>query len=121
MNRSFVSLVLPSWILIACGSAPTAEPQSPPPSTAPPVATAETSTEETQSHIDILSPKGPAEIKLDGKSIGKTPIDHYLITPGRHDVTFVYGPGDEQTLSVNVAAGKEATVKLDHVPPIKEH
>lgn len=105
--------------LTSCGGA--TPPPAPAPSTsASSSSVAEAPAAEERARVDILSPRAPAEIRLDGKSIGTTPITGYAMAPGRHDVTFVYGPGDEQTLSVNVKAGREATVKLDHVPPIKE-
>jgi hypothetical protein len=69
-------------------------------------------------HLTVLS-KAPAEIELDGKKIGATPIRNFEATPGKHDVRFVFGPGDSQTLTVTVVAGREATVQLDYVPPAK--
>ena len=48
-----------------------------------------------------------------------TPIRNFEAVPGKHDVRFVFGPGDSQTLTVTVVAGREATVQLDYVPPAK--
>ena len=70
--------------------------------------------------LDSCSRGQPTEIKLDGKSIGKTPISGYKVPPGTHDVTFVFGDRDTPTLSVTLGPGEAQTVKLDPPPPIRE-
>ena len=75
-------------------------------------------TDETAT-LDILS-RNPTEIKLDGKKIGTTPINGHKVSPGTHDVTFVFSEEDSPTLSVTVGPGEAQTVKLDPAPPIQE-
>lgn len=67
--------------------------------------------------IDVLS-GNPTEIRLDGKSIGTTPIKAYKLSIGRHEVTFLF-PGDSPTQLVEVGPGESKVVSLD--PPPTAH
>ena len=69
--------------------------------------------------LDILS-RNPTEIRLDGKKIGTTPINGHKVSPGTHDVTFVFSEDDTPTLSITIGPGEAQTVKLDPAPPIQE-
>lgn len=69
--------------------------------------------------LDILS-GNPTEIRVDGKKVGTTPINGHKVSPGTHDVTFVFSEEDAPTLSVTVGPGDSKTVKLDPPPGIKE-
>lgn len=64
--------------------------------------------------LDILS-NPPADILVDGKPAGKSPIKAYQVTPGSHDVTFVDDTG-RRTMTVNVEAGEGKTVMSDRPP-----
>jgi len=108
-----------AMLLLGCGGG--GEPPPNTPSTTAPAADIDErgSTDDT-AILDILS-GNPTEIRLDGKSIGKTPINGKKVTPGSHDVTFVFTEDDTPTLSVELGPGESRTVKLDPAPHIQEH
>src|SRR5262245_18800185 len=88
------------------GNAPPASPDDPDPGT------------DDAALLDILS-ANPTEIKLDGKVIGKTPINGYKVRPGHHEVVFMLSE-EPVTMPVDVGAGQLQTVKYDPAPPIHE-
>ena len=60
-----------------------------------------------------------AEVKVDGKPAGKTPITGYTVPPGSHDVTFIDDTGP-RTMTINVEPGEARMVKSDRAPGIIE-
>jgi hypothetical protein len=68
--------------------------------------------------LEILATPS-AEVKVDGKPAGKTPITGYKVPPGRHDVTFIDDTGP-RTMTVNVEPGEARMVKSDRAPGIIE-
>jgi len=62
--------------------------------------------------LDVLSDP-PAEILLDGKPIGTSPISAYKVAPGKHDVTFVDEKSGNRTMVVTMNPGEARTVKSD--------
>ncbi len=89
------------------------EPVTPVPLAAP--ATDEPTTNEDVSFLEVLSAQ-PTEIKIDGKSVGKTPVTGYKVASGQHEITFVFAEDNSQTISVTTEPNKGQTVKLDPVP-----
>src|SRR5262245_12071778 len=88
-----------SALLLVTGSAraaPQREPATPATPSSEDVAEPATNTDGA-ALLDILS-GNPTEIRLDGKKIGTTPINGHKVTPGTHDVTFVFSEGDAPTL-----------------------
>jgi hypothetical protein len=79
----------------------------------------EESAPEEAAILDILS-GNPTEIRIDGKKVGTTPITGLKVSPGTHDVTFVFTEEDTPTLGVTVGPGDSKTVKLDPPPGIRE-
>jgi hypothetical protein len=65
--------------------------------------------------LDITSAR-EVEILLDGKSIGKTPLELQKVTPGTHEVTFVDERGGNRTLVVTVGPGESQTVSSNANP-----
>jgi hypothetical protein len=70
--------------------------------------------------LDIIAAY-ETEILLDGKPIGKTPLNGYKVAPGRHDVTFVDEKNGNRTMSISVGPNEAQTVKSDAAPPIQEN
>jgi hypothetical protein len=64
--------------------------------------------------LDIYS-NPPADVLVDGKPIGKTPIKAHKVEPGSHDVTFVDDTG-RRTMTVNVEPGEGKSVISDRPP-----
>jgi len=75
--------------------------------------------EENDAYLDVLADPS-ADVLLDGKPIGKTPIKNFKTTPGSHDVTFVDEAEGNRTMGVTIQPGDHETVKLDLAPKIKE-
>lgn len=100
--------------LSACGGA------TPPPA-APPT---DTSVEEPpkgddSATLDVLcSP--PAEVRVDGKSIGTSPITAHKVSPGPHDVTCVDPRMGPSTMSVTLEPGEGRSVSLGGPSSITE-
>ncbi len=55
--------------------------------------------------IVTSSPEG-IEIKVDGTSVGKTPLTHEGLDSGAHDVTFMFDGDDQVTLTVDLGPGE---------------
>jgi hypothetical protein len=68
--------------------------------------------------LEILSTPS-ADVKVDGKPAGTTPIKGYKVPPGSHDVTFIDDTGP-RTMTVNVEPGEARMVKSDRAPGIIE-
>jgi hypothetical protein len=109
-----VAAVLLAATLSGCGGT-SSEPATPSTGDEPPSAAAEA--DENGATLDILSPD-PASVLLDGKPIGKTPINRLAVAPGSHDVTFVDEARGNRTMVITVQPGEAATVKAD-APPKK--
>jgi hypothetical protein len=73
------------------------------------------------STIDLAVPSGlasisssaPAEIQIDGETIGMTPIVNRPLAAGQHDVVARRTELGERRLSVTIAAGMSVSVKID--------
>jgi hypothetical protein len=116
MPRSHLALAafaLVSLFGTACGGGPTPEPVTPTPLATPPVDDAPTA--EDVSFLEVLSGQ-PTDVKIDGKSAGKTPITGYKVSAGTHEVTFLFSEDNAQTITVTTEPNKGSTVKLDPVP-----
>jgi hypothetical protein len=59
----------------------------------------------------IITSSPSIEIKIDGKSVGETPLDLNDLEPGEHDVTFMFKGDDRITQTVNLGEGE--TQKLN--------
>lgn len=124
--RACTAVRAPAWVLgvalaalpLGCGSTTPAEPMTPVPLA---TATPDEGAPETEesSFLDIMSGQ-PTEIRVDGKPVGKTPIQGYKVSPGTHDVTFLFSDDNRPTLSVTVEPNKGAIVKLDPPPTASE-
>jgi hypothetical protein len=64
--------------------------------------------------LDILA-NPSADVRVDGKAVGKTPMKGFKVSPGSHDVTFIDDTGP-RTMTVNVEAGEGKTVISDRPP-----
>ncbi|MEJ7730563.1 MAG: PEGA domain-containing protein [Polyangiaceae bacterium] len=105
---------------LGCGSNATAgEVAKTPKSTLGTSDVLEESAPEEAAILDILS-GNPTEIRIDGKKVGTTPITGFKVSPGTHEVTFVFTDEDTPTLGVTVGPGDSKTVKLDPPPGIRE-
>jgi hypothetical protein len=121
LRRRSWALVLAALLTsLGCGGGGTPSPDSPdtPKGPTTPDVPDDPGTDES-ALLDILS-RNPTEIRLDGKKIGTTPINGYKVSPGTHDVTFVFTEDDAPTLSVTLGPGESQTVKLDPPPHIQE-
>jgi hypothetical protein len=100
---ALVALVL---CLSACGGGAPKEPVTPDNSaeSAPPES-------DTSATLDVYcTPTG--EVRLDGKSIGESPISGYKVPPGPHDVTCVDPSAGPSTMSVTLEPGEGRSVTL---------
>jgi hypothetical protein len=105
---------------IGCGGSEPASGEAKTPASKPGTSEVmEESAPEEAAILDILS-GNPTEIRLDGKKVGTTPITGLKVSPGTHDVTFVFSEEDAPTLGVTVGPGDSKIVKLDPPPGIKE-
>ncbi|MFT3773175.1 MAG: PEGA domain-containing protein [Minicystis sp.] len=69
--------------------------------------------------LDVIATPD-ADVKIDGKPVGKTPLKGFKVSPGSHDVTFIDDTGP-RTMTVNVEPGEGKTVKSDRPPtPIEK-
>lgn len=59
----------------------------------------------------IITSSPSVEIQIDGKSVGKTPVEVDDLEPGTHDVTFMF-EGDEK-MTQTVTLGEGETQKLN--------
>jgi hypothetical protein len=98
--------------LSACGGAAVPEPAAPP---APPAAPEQEADIVHKSSIEVYSKDG-TEILVDGKSIGKAPIQKYELEPGPHNVTFVDETTGNRTMGVNLAPGDHQAITSDPPP-----
>ena len=83
---------------------PTTTPSTP---SAPPKSAAKTATLRIGTNPGVP----PAEVYVDGRSVGKTPRPNVKVTPGRHTVKFKWPGGKEIKKSVTVASNASAIVK----------
>ena len=63
--------------------------------------------------LRIGTPAGvdPANIYIDGRFAGKTPIPAFKVKPGRHTVKFKWADGREITKTIEVAEGGSKVVR----------
>ena len=54
----------------------------------------------------IITSNPSVEIKIDGKSRGKTPLEVTDLDPGAHEVTFMFEGDDKMTQTVNLGEGE---------------
>jgi hypothetical protein len=54
----------------------------------------------------IITASPNIEIKVDGKSVGTTPLTHEGLDSGEHEVTFMFEGDDQVTLTVNLDIGE---------------
>jgi hypothetical protein len=101
--------------LAGCGGEATRPPATPvaAPSVAEPPPADETPT------LDVNS-GNVTEVRLDGKSIGNTPIKAFKVAPGKHEVTFVFSESNSPTLLVELGPGESKVVTLDPPPTAKD-
>lgn len=59
----------------------------------------------------IITSSPSVDIQIDGKSIGKTPIEVNDLDPGTHDVTFMFDGDEKMTQTVTLGEGE--TQKLN--------
>jgi hypothetical protein len=59
----------------------------------------------------IITSSPSVEVKIDGKSVGETPLEVNDLEPGEHDVTFMFKGEDKITQTVNLGEGE--TQKLN--------
>jgi hypothetical protein len=62
----------------------------------------------------------PAQILVDGKSVGTSPVEVEGLAPGTHDVTFVDDEHGNVTLQVQLAEGQFQVVHHNFPPKAKE-
>jgi serine/threonine-protein kinase len=51
-------------------------------------------------------------VLLDGKPIGSTPLIGVSVGPGSHRVTFIRGPRDLKTITINVKPDQRSTASV---------
>jgi hypothetical protein len=100
--------------LSACGGA-----APPPPVTPTDTAAEEPPQGEESATLDVLCTP-PAEVKVDGKSIGTSPINAHKVPPGPHDVTCVDPRMGPSTMSVTLEPGEGRSVTLGGPSSITE-
>lgn len=54
----------------------------------------------------IITSSPSVEIQIDGKSVGKTPLEVDDLEPGTHDVTFMFEGDDKMTQTVTLGEGE---------------
>lgn len=97
------------FALFACASSPPPEPATPAPTEAEEPPHDDTAT----LNVDCLP---PSEVRVDGKSIGKSPIVAHKVPPGPHDVTCVDERTGPSTMSVTLEPGEGRSVSLGSPP-----
>jgi PEGA domain len=111
-----VVLALP---LLGCGGAPPKEPETP--ASTPGADAPDEPKGDDSATLDVTC-LPPAEVKVDGKSVGKSPLNT-KVTAGPHDVTCVDPQSGPSTMAVTLAAGEGRSVSLGnsmrvaHEPP----
>ena len=88
-------------------SSPPRSRPDPDPEPAPPAPAAKTAT----LRIGTNSGVPPAEVYVDGRRVGKTPLPSVKVTPGRHRVKYKWPDGKEVSQTVDVADGGSKVVK----------
>jgi len=90
---------------------PVSKPKPPkqpkPPKPTPPPAAAKTA----MLRIGANAGVAPAQVFVDGKLAGTTPIGNLKVTPGKHKVKWKWTDGREVTMSVDVADGESKVIK----------
>lgn len=61
--------------------------------------------------VGTRSGVAPAEVYVDGKHVGKTPLAKLVLEPGSHTVEFVWANGRRQLKKVTIRAGGTAVVR----------
>ncbi len=103
-------LILSSALAIGCGKA-MPDPKEPKPDT-PTLDAAEPLPEPKEMKAGLIITSSPSvEIKIDGKSVGETPLEVNDLDPGEHDVTFMFKGDNKLTQTVNLGEGE--TQKLN--------
>lgn len=83
------------------------QPKAPKQPTPPKPAVAKTSTLRIGTNAGVA----PAQVFVDGKLVGTTPIAGVKVAPGKHKVKWKWPDGREVTTSVDVADGEMKTIK----------
>jgi hypothetical protein len=88
-------------------SRPTSKPKQPKQPTPPKPPVAKTSTLRIGTNAGIA----PAQVFVDGKLVGTTPVGGYKCSPGKHKVKWKWPDGREVNTVVDVADGETKTIK----------
>jgi hypothetical protein len=100
------ALIALVFSLSACGGGAPKEPATPEtPAAEEPPRTDDSST------LDVLCTP-PAEVRVDGKEIGHSPISGHKVPPGQHDVTCVDPRTGPSTMTVTLEPGEGRNVTL---------
>jgi hypothetical protein len=83
------------------------KPKPPKPKPTPAPTLAKTSTLKIGANAGVA----PAQVFVDGKLVGSTPIGNLKVTPGKHKVKWKWADGREVTTSVDVADGESKVIK----------
>jgi len=89
---------------------PATTPSKPKPSKpkpTPPPAVAKTATLRIGANAGVM----PAQVFVDGKLAGTTPIGNLKVTPGKHKVKWKWSDGREVAMSVDLADGESKVIK----------
>lgn len=94
--------------LLGCGGAPPKEPEIP--ASTPGTDAPDEPKGDDSATLDVTC-LPPAEVKVDGKSVGKSPLNT-KVPAGPHDVTCIDPQSGPSTMSVTLAAGEGRSVSL---------
>ncbi len=86
---------------------PQTKPKQPKPPAPPKPTLAKTSTLRIGTNPGVL----PAQVFVDGKLVGTTPIGGFKVSPGKHKVKWKWSDGREVTMSVDIADGETKLIR----------
>ena len=105
---TLLCIVTAAGLTLGCGKGKVPKPKEPKLDNEPTL-TAEPPPEKSlkgQAGLIITSSPEGIEIKVNGKSVGKTPVTKEGLDEGEHDVTFMFEGDDQVTLTVSLGEGE---------------
>jgi serine/threonine-protein kinase len=109
---SVVATPFPSPTPPVLGAAPPAAAPSPHETPSVPAPTPATPAPPVQGWLLVL-PRPWAQVTVDGRALGATPLDRIPLTPGSHAVILTHPQYEPYTRRVEIRAGETTTIQLD--------
>src|SRR5689334_19735465 len=109
-----LAVLLLAVSLSSCGTSPPPDPNNPGSTSSNSSDDPPEGKRDESATLDVICTP-PSEVKIDGTSIGKSPINGHKVPPGTHDVTCVDEETGPQTMTYTLEPGEGRGVTINRI------